>query len=73
MDRAHDGSPSRTSNIIYEFTRESLAIRVKRNLKSEDVLECLTELFCEKGTPDYNRSDNGSEYTQSKRGNGCMN
>ncbi len=36
---------------------------VKRNLKSEDVLECLTELFRKKGIPDYIRSDNGSEFS----------
>ena len=50
-------------NIMDEFTRASLAIKVKRNLKSEDVLKCLTELFCTKGIPDYIRSDNGSEFS----------
>ena len=49
MDKTHDGRPFRTLNIIDEYTRENLAIMVKRNLKSEDVLECLTELFCTKG------------------------
>ena len=63
MDKTHDGRPFRTLNIIDEYTRENLAIMVKRNLKSEDVLECLTELFCTKGTPDYIRSDNGSEFS----------
>lgn len=63
MDKTHDGRSFRTLNIIDEFTRESLAIKVRRNLKSGDVLECLTELFCIKGIPDYIRSDNGSEFT----------
>lgn len=63
MDTTHDGRSFRTLNIIDEFTRECLAIKVNRNLKSEDVLECLTELFCAKGIPDYIRSDNGSEFT----------
>jgi putative transposase len=62
MDITHDGRPFRTLNVIDEFTRESLAIKVKRSLKSEDVLECLTELFCVKGIPDHIRSDNGSEF-----------
>jgi len=62
MDKTHDGRPFRTLNIIDEFSRESLAIKVKRNLKSEDVLECLTDLFCTKGIPDHIRSDNGSEF-----------
>jgi putative transposase len=63
MDITHNGRPFRTLNIIDEFTRESLAIRVKRNLRSEDVLECLTELFCIRGIPKHIRSDNGSEFT----------
>ena len=63
MDKTHDGRPFRTLNIIDEYTRENLAIKVKRNLKSEDVLECLTELFCTKGTPDYIRSNNRSEFS----------
>jgi len=63
MDTTHDGRSFRTLNIIDEFTRESLAIKVKRNLNSGDVLECLAELFCTKGIPDHIRSDNGSEFT----------
>lgn len=50
-------------NIIDEFTRESLTILVKRHLKSEDVLECLAELFWTRGILDYIRSENGSEFT----------
>jgi len=63
MNKTNDRCPFRTLNIIDEFIRECLAIRVKRNFKSEDVLECLTELFCAKGIPDHIRSDNGSEFT----------
>lgn len=73
MDKTYEGRPFRTLNVIDEFTRESLAIKVKRNLKSEDVLECLVELFCAKGIPVHIRSDNGSEFTASKCENGCMN
>ena len=63
MDRTYDGRPFRMLNIIDEFSRENLAIKVKRKLKSEDVLECLTDLFCTKGIPDHVRSDNGSEFS----------
>lgn len=48
--------------IVDEFTRESLAIDVRRSFKSEDVLARLAELFILKGTPDYIRSDNGPEF-----------
>lgn len=44
-DRTHDGRAFRTLNIIDVFTRECLAIRVGRSLKTEDLQACLTELF----------------------------
>ena len=46
-------------------TRSShrLAVRVARSLTHQDVLEVLTELFCERGVPVHLRSDNGSEFT----------
>lgn len=46
-----------------EYTRECLAIDVERHLTSEDVLERLADLFVMRGTPDFIRSDNGSEFT----------
>jgi putative transposase len=63
MNRTHDGKAFRTLNVIDEFTRECLAIRVARSLKGEDVQECLTDLFCQRGVPVYIRSDNGSEFS----------
>jgi transposase InsO family protein len=65
-DRTHDGRAFRTLNIIAEFTRECLAIRVGRSLKTEDVQACLTELFCTRGIPVHLRSDNGSEFANQK-------
>lgn len=62
-DRTHDGRAFRILNIIDEYTRECLAIRVGRSLKSEDVQACLTELFCSRGVPVHLRSDNGSEFS----------
>ena len=45
-----------------EFTRESLAIRVRRKLSSADVVDVLTDLFILRGIPAYIRSDNGPEF-----------
>jgi transposase InsO family protein len=49
--------------VIDEYTRECLAIRVERKLKSIDVLETIADLFLIKGVPDHIRSDNGPEFT----------
>ena len=62
-DRTHNGVKFRILNIIDEYTRECLAVRVARNLTHKDVLEVLTNLFVERGVPVHIRSDNGSEFT----------
>jgi transposase InsO family protein len=62
-ERTSDGKPIRLLNIVDEFTRECLRIRIDRKLKAPDVLFELSELFIERGAPDYIRSDNGSEFT----------
>ncbi len=49
--------------VIDEYTRECLAIKVARKLRSEDVLEVLSDLFLRCGVPEHIRSDNGSEFT----------
>ena len=49
-------------NIIDEFSRECLAIRVKRKLNSTDVIDALTDLFILRGAPSCIRSDNGPEF-----------
>ena len=61
-DRTHDGRKYRMLNLVDEFTRECLAIRVARRLKSVDVIELLAELFILRGVPRYIRSDNGPEF-----------
>jgi len=62
MDRTHNGLAIRMLNIIDEFTRECLAIEVGRKLNSANVIEVLSRLFVERGTPQYLRSDNGPEF-----------
>jgi transposase InsO family protein len=43
--RTHNGRKFRMLNVIDEFTRERLAIRVDRKLRSTDVIEILSDLF----------------------------
>lgn len=62
QDRTHDGKVFRMLCIIDEYTRECLAIRVKRKLNSRDVLDTLGELFVIHGPPEHIRSDNGPEF-----------
>jgi len=45
-------------NLIDEFTRECLAIRVDRKLNSTDVIDVLSDQFILRGVPDHIRSDN---------------
>jgi transposase InsO family protein len=63
MDRTHDGRKIRMLTVMDEHTRECLAIDVERRLNSENVLDRLAQLFVERGTPRYIRSDNGAEFT----------
>jgi putative transposase len=62
-DRTHDGRKYRMLNLIDEFTRECLAIRINRKLKSADVIDVLADQFILRGVPDHIRSDNGAEFT----------
>ena len=49
-------------NVIDEFTRECLAIRIGRKLKAVDVIDTLSDLFILRGVPGHIRSDNGPEF-----------
>jgi len=61
-DRTHSGRKFRMLNVIDEFTRECLAIRVSRELKAVDVIDVLSDLFILRGIPGHVRSDNGPEF-----------
>ena len=61
-DRTHDGRKYRMLNIIDEFTRECIAIRVNRRLKATDVIDVLSDLFILRGVPGHIRSDKGPEF-----------
>lgn len=60
--RTEDGRAFRTLNILDEFSRECLAIRVKRKMSSWDVIDTLSDLFILRGVPGFIRSDNGPEF-----------
>ena len=49
-------------NVIDEFTRECLAIRIDRKLNSTAVIDVLTDLLILRGVPGHVRSDNGPEF-----------
>ena len=49
-------------NILDEFSRECLAIKVDRKLNSMNVIDALTDLFIMRGPPAFIRSDNGPEF-----------
>ncbi len=60
--RTHEGRRSRMLNLIDEFTRECLAIRIDRRPRSTDVVDVLSDQFILRGVPDHIRSDNGPEF-----------
>ncbi len=57
-DRTHDGRKFRMLNVIDEFTREALAIRVARELGAADAVGALADPSIARGAPGHVRSDN---------------
>lgn len=53
--RTNDGKVFRTLNILDEFSRECLAIKVQRKLNSGDVIDALSDLFILRGLPAFTR------------------
>lgn len=60
-DRDERGRMLRWLVIEDEFTREGLAVEVRRSFKARDVLDVLSELMLIRGVPGHIRSDNGPE------------
>ena len=48
--------------VLDEYTRENIALKVSRKLKSHDVIMVLDELTAIRGAPENIRSDNGSGF-----------
>jgi putative transposase len=63
IDRTADGRAFKILNIIDEYTRECIAILVARQIRNQDVIDLLFQLFILRGIPRHIRSDNGPEFT----------
>jgi transposase InsO family protein len=63
VERTSNGKAFRILNIIDEFTRECLMVKVNRKISSQNVIEELFNLFIFRSIPEHVRSDNGTEFT----------
>jgi putative transposase len=61
-DRTTDARKLRFLTVIDEFTRECLAIQVRRSCPAVAVVAVLEALFAAHGAPEFIRSDNGPEF-----------
>jgi putative transposase len=62
-DRLASGRKIRTLNIVDDFTRECLALRIAYSFGSVDVIREFEAIAFERGFPETVRFDNGSEFT----------
>lgn len=62
FDTTADGRTIKMLNIIDEYTREALAIRVERSITADDVTNTLDALVTLRQPPTYVRFDNGPEF-----------
>jgi transposase InsO family protein len=60
--RTEDSRAFRILTVIDEFTHECLALPVARKFKAHDIQGIMSQLFLERGVPEYIRSDNGPEF-----------
>jgi putative transposase len=61
FDETSDRRRLKLCNIVDEYTREALAIRVDRTCTAEDILAVIEDLVLTHGAPEYLRADNGPE------------
>jgi putative transposase len=61
FDETADRRRIKLCNIVDEYTREALAIRVDRTCTAEHVITVIEQLAAQRGTPKYLRADNGPE------------
>ena len=61
-DRTQYGTKLKILNVLDEYSREVLTIRVEKSIKSGDVIAMLEDIVKQYGLPRYIRSDNGPEF-----------
>ena len=66
FDRTDKGSTLKMLTMLDEYTRQCLAIRVERQIRSEQVLATLWQAMTTYGIPEHIRSDNGIEFIAQK-------
>ena len=66
FDRTDKGSKLKMLTMLDEFTRQCVAIRVERQIRSEQVLATLWQAMTTYGIPAHIRSDNGTEFIAQK-------
>ena len=66
FDRTDKGGTLKMMTLLDEYTRQSLAIQVERQLTASEVLAVLEKAMARYGLPGYIRSDNGPEFIAAK-------
>ena len=62
-DKLSNGRSYKMLTVLDEFTRQALAVVVRTKMGADDVLEALYPLLLRHGSPEYIRSDNGTEFS----------
>lgn len=66
QDRTEDGKTLKILTVLDEYSREALAVEVRRRMTQGDVWEVIEGLARKRGNPGLIRSDNGSEFVAKK-------
>ena len=66
FDRTDNGGSLKMMTLLDEYSRQSLAIQVERQITAAEVLGVLEQAMIQYGVPGYIRSDNGPEFIATK-------
>ena len=66
FDRTDSGGALKMMTLLDEYSRQSLAIQVERQITSPQVLGVLEQAMIQFGVPGHIRSDNGPEFIAAK-------